>query len=46
MGRDDLIGEDLIEAHNLTNIANHIIGGRMQPLDYVRGVAGMGEFRK
>lgn len=46
MGKDDLIGEDLIEAHNLTNIAKHVIGGQMNPLDYVRNVVGMAEFRK
>jgi hypothetical protein len=29
-----------------TNIANHVVSGRMHPGDFIKGVAGMGEFRK
>ena len=47
VGEDELRGDtDLIEAHNLTNIANRVISGRLHPADFIKGVGGMGEFRK
>ena len=44
---DELRGDvDLFEAHNLSRIANAVLGGALKHGDYLRGMTGATEFRK
>jgi hypothetical protein len=45
--RDDLTGDqDLFAAHNLSNIARHVLEGRLRQADYLQSMPGVVEFRK